>query len=72
MPAITFNLAITKEQMLKYYQGRAQTVTVTSIEGKTIQFPANILRQFVEEEGVYGKFTIEFDNNGKFSSISRI
>ena len=72
MPQVSVNLTITKAQMLKYYQGVAGNVTATSCDGSIIRFPANILRPFVDNNGVNGRFIIEFDDCGKLKNIFRI
>jgi hypothetical protein len=69
---IRFQLAIPSEKFMSYYQGNAQNVVVTSIENKTIQFPASAIRQFLSHEGIYGLFEIQFDENNKLIDIIRI
>ena len=64
-------LSISKDVLLSYYEGAAQAVVVKSEDGRSIQFPANILRPFVTNNGVHGIFEIEFDENNKFIAIQR-
>jgi hypothetical protein len=55
-----------------YYTGTAKNVVTTSIDGRTIRFPASILRPFVTYDGVQGHFVIEFDEDNKLVAINRI
>lgn len=55
-----------------YYEGAASTVVATTTDGRTIRFPANILRSVVQADGVQGIFELVFDENHKFVSIKRI
>jgi len=47
-------------------------VAAETIDGKTVHFPANILRPFVTHDGVQGTFAIYFDDNNKFKDIKRL
>lgn len=69
---IRFQLAIPAEKFMSYYQGTAQNVVVTSIDNKTIQFPASAIRQFLSHEGIYGLFEIQFDEDNKLIDIMKI
>jgi uncharacterized protein YqjF (DUF2071 family) len=42
------------------------------MDGRSIQFPANVLRQFVTSEGVQGIFEMEFDADNKFVGLRRV
>ncbi len=54
------------------YTGLAKSVHTRTQEGKSIRFPADILRKFVTHEGVEGRFAIYFDANNRFQKIERI
>ena len=69
---IRFNLNLSKEQALRYYQGSARFVVVTAENGKRIQFPAEHIRSFIGASGIQGRFSIEFDGNNKLITIRRI
>ena len=69
---IRFALNIPQDTLLSYYEGAARTVAVKSLDGRSIQFPANILRQFVTGDGVRGIFELEFDENNKFVNMRRV
>ena len=65
-------LDIAPNEYQVYYTGAAKNVVTTSIDGRTIRFPANILRPFVTHDGVQGRFVIEFDGDNKLVAIDRI
>ena len=69
---VRFALNISQDVLLSYYEGAAKSVVVKSMDGRSIQFPANILRQFVTADGVQGLFEMEFDENNKFVGIHRV
>lgn len=65
-------LAIPADELLRYYKGSARHVVATAENGQTLQFPANILRDLVTHDGVYGRFRIDFDERGRFREITRL
>jgi len=69
---VVLDLNISSEEYLKLYQGRAESVHAMARDGRSIRFPAHILRSFVTREGVRGTFVIHFDCDMKFQSIARI
>lgn len=72
MKQIIVDLDIPPEEFLKHYQGSAKIVSATARDGRTVQFPTNILQSFVTQQGVQGAFSIAFDDNNKFASIERL
>ena len=70
--SVRFALNISGDVYLSYYQGAARAVVVKSFDGRGIQFPANILQQFVTRDGIQGVFEMEFDENNKFVAIRRV
>lgn len=72
MNKIIITLDLSKEAVLLYYKGQAQSVIATSLDGRKIKFPASILRQVIKPEGVNGMFEIEYDDKGKFQTIRPI
>ena len=67
-----FNLHLSAEEYLQYYEGLAKFIQVQSRCGKVIQFPADKVRQFVLKDGIHGSFVICLDDNNKFISLKRI
>ena len=66
---IRFRLAISVEEYLAYYQGRAQVVVARSEDNRTIRFPASAIRKFVTRDGIFGRFEISLDENNKLIAI---
>ena len=69
---VRFALSIPPDVLLSYYDGTARFVAVKSLDGRSIQFPANVLRQFVTSDGVQGLFEMEFDENNKYVGMQRV
>ena len=65
-------LHIPAHEYQEFYSGTARHVAATASDGRTIRFPANILRPFINHDGIHGEFVIEFDDNNKFVAINRI
>lgn len=65
-------LKISSYRLMEYYEGAVDSVVAKTTDGRTIKFPANILRSVVQSDGVYGTFELVFDKNNKFVSISRV
>ena len=70
--AILVDLRISKDEYLRWYQGSAHAVYARALDGRSVNFPANILRPFVSHDGIKGRFAIQFDDQMKFKSISRV
>jgi hypothetical protein len=71
MNKVIINVRISNEEYLKQYRLPNCMVNTVSRDGRTIQFPANILKPFLLHNGISGSFCIIFDNKGKFQSINR-
>ncbi len=69
---IIFNLNISADEVLRYYQGAASMVSTRAVDGRTVRFPASRLRPFMTPNGVQGRFAITFDDNNKFVDMRRI
>ncbi|PUA30043.1 MAG: hypothetical protein B0W54_05810 [Cellvibrio sp. 79] len=72
MKSIIVNIAISAEEFQRLYEGNVKTVFAHSIDGRSIRFPAGILRPFVLHTGVRGTFEIEFDEENRFKTIKRL
>lgn len=71
MQTVTVRLEISPERFQAYYQGVVEYVVARSTDGRTIQFPARVLRPFISYQGIQGTFEITFDARMKFQSIRR-
>lgn len=72
MNQITVDIAVSAQDYQSYYSGQIKQVVAYTVDGRRVRFPANILQHVVSHEGVYGRFQIDFDNEGKFLSIVRV
>jgi hypothetical protein len=72
MTEFEFTLHLSAEEYLQYYEGVATSIQVRSHCGKTIQFSADKMREFVLQDGVHGTFIMQLDNKNKFLSIKKI
>ncbi|MGA1237026.1 MAG: DUF2835 domain-containing protein [Limisphaerales bacterium] len=72
MAALIFDLHISAERMLEYYRGRATVVHAVATDGRSVQFPAQAIQRFVTEDGVHGRFRLEFDARNKFVGLERV
>ena len=52
MPIVVVDLHLSPEEYQSYYRGTATSVQATARDGRTVNFPANILQQFVTHEGI--------------------
>ncbi len=69
---IVVTLNIPADEYVRVYQGSAKYVVARSQDGRTVQFPVNILQPFLTREGIHGVFVLRHDANNKFVSIERL
>ena len=72
MPVARFKLAISARALRRYYQGHARTVHATTLDGRSLAFPAEHLRRFVSVGGVYGVFELHYDEHGRFVRLLKL
>ena len=65
-------LNISSYQLSDYYEGTVDSVVARATDGRTVKFPANVLRSVVQDDGVYGVFELTFDKHNKFVSIRQL
>ncbi|ASP49573.1 DUF2835 domain-containing protein [Cognaticolwellia beringensis] len=66
-----FNLNITSQEYLPYYQGKIQSIIVRSEQGVKVEFPAMHLRKYLTGNGIKGHFCLQTQNN-KFLSLDKL
>ena len=66
-----FSIDIKENEFISYYSGKVKNIIVRSEDNKTIQFPAQLLQQFVSHSGIKGRFRIRYGKNHKLLSIDR-
>ena len=72
VPRVVVRIKLSKEQVMDHYRGVIREVVTLDGKGRSVQFPAMILRQFVTEEGVRGVFEITFDDRNKLIAMRRV
>lgn len=72
MNKVIVDLHIPKDEWLKIYRGQTNLVYAVSRDGRSLQFPANILSRYTTHDGILGSFEIHFDSSGKFKSITKL
>jgi len=72
MRCVRFQLAISAEDYLAYYQGKARSISVIADDGRRIEFPAEHLRSYVMHDGVRGRFELVFDEGNRFMELRKI
>ena len=72
MSVIIVDIVLEAHKFQKLYEGRAQNLLVNSRDGRRIQLPLAIFRQFLTHQGVHGSFMVKFDANNKLLNIKRI
>lgn len=70
--SLQFYLNLTADDYQAYYRGSIKYVQTLSLDGRSVRFPANILRPYLTHTGIQGLFEIAFDENNRFSSLKRI
>ena len=75
MAAVTrmwFDLHISYDDFEMVYSGQVKQVFTYALDGRSIKFPAAILRPYLTHNGVNGRFCLLFDENHKFIDIERL
>lgn len=62
---------MTSKEYLPYYQGRANSIVVVTIEGVKVEFPAMHLRNYLTATGINGYFCLQTKDN-KFLSLDKL
>jgi hypothetical protein len=65
-------MAISAEEANRYYSGTARFVVVTAENGQKLQFPARHIRPFINQLGVSGLFSIQFDDDNKLIALEKL
>jgi hypothetical protein len=72
MAVLTFRLSLTRDEVLRYYEGSARAVQARSTDGRSVQFPAAVLRRHVTPDGVHGTFRMMLDARNRLVSFERV
>ncbi len=72
MAVLTLRLSLSRDEVLRYYQGSARAVQAWSTDGRSVQFPAAVLRRHVTPQGVHGTFRLHVDANNRLVAFERM
>lgn len=72
MTRYVIDLKIPTDELLRFYRGSARGVIATARSGHRVQFPAAVLRQFVDHDGVSGVFSLHVDGANRLQAIQRL
>jgi len=65
-------ISIGADELLRMYRGESREAIARDDQGRVVRFPVAILRPFVNQNGVHGRFEIYFDENNRFQRIDRV
>ncbi|MDY0190056.1 MAG: DUF2835 domain-containing protein [Desulfuromonas sp.] len=72
MNQLTFNVKISSQQYLKFYQGVASWVNIVAEDGRRLKLPAKHLRPFLGQDGISGRFLLIFDDKNQMTELKRL
>lgn len=67
-----FNVSLSYERFLPFYQGKIKVIQVTDDFKRRIDLPAEHFRQFLTRDGIVGRFELTVEQSGKFISLDQI
>ncbi len=69
---VVLDLGISANEYLRFYKGGISTVQARARDGRTVRFPASMLRSFVDADGVHGSFLLRYDQHNRLISLERL
>lgn len=70
--SVVVDIYISADEYLKWYGGQAKNVFTYSRDGRSVSFPASILRPYIGHDGIKGSFLITFDDDKHFKKIQKL
>jgi len=67
-----FNVSLSYDRFLPFYQGHIKIIQVTDDFKRRIDLPAEHFRQFLTRDGIVGRFELTVEQSGKFVSLDKI
>lgn len=65
-------LSISRDKMMRYYQGNAKMIVTQTRCGTTLQLAAKHLRPFLDHSGVHGVFRLTLSSDNRLISMESI
>ena len=72
MRLFEFSLDLPAHKIERIYQGNARYILVESDDGLTLQLPATNFREYVEADGIHGRFRVRIDDNNRIINLRRL
>ena len=72
MRRYTVDLNLTRDQVLRLYEGSANAVVCRDRSSLRVRFPLQSLRRFVDTEGINGTLTLSVDPEHRLRGIERL
>lgn len=72
MNQLVFNVKISSQEYLKFYQGVASWVHIVAEDGRRLKLPAKHLRPFLTHDGICGRFLLTFDDMNQMTALKRL
>jgi hypothetical protein len=69
---LRFQLNLSYEQYLTFYQGITKTIMVKADDGRNISFPASNIQRYLTKAGIQGYFEMQLTAQHKFIAIKRL
>lgn len=71
MRSFEFNMALSAQKTRRIYQGQARFIIVETDDGVKLQLPAINFRDYVDGDGIHGRFRVEIDAANRILSLLR-
>ncbi|MCH1919199.1 DUF2835 domain-containing protein [Shewanella sp. A3A] len=72
MREFVFRMALSFDEFKPYYQGYAENVQVTDINGLVLRIGARHFRPFLTGSGINGTFKLVIDEQGRLQSLHKL
>lgn len=66
-----FNLNLSYQDFLPYYQGLADKIAVRERQGRFLWINGRHFRRFLTKNGIHGQFKLVLDDKGHFVSLTQ-
>lgn len=72
MDQAVFNIQLSAEKVLMFYQAKKNRVIVTAEDGRSLSVPWELLRPYITQTGIDGRFLIKFDAKRKATALIQL
>jgi len=72
MPTLTLRLAVSSDQLERWYRGEVDSLQARDNAGRWVRLPVAHLRPYVGHDGLHGTFELTIDDNHRLLSIRQL